>query len=199
MGVRIAVLASGGGTNLQAIIDFNAARGALAAGSIALVASNRTNAGALDRARRASIPTATFDAADDGNSLIDLLKSHRIELVVLAGYLKRLPPAVIRSYPNRILNVHPGLLPEFGGAGMYGARVHAAVLASGAATSGVTVHFVDDDFDHGQTIAEWRVQVRDDDTAESLAARVLAVEHIVYPRVIDLVASLNNSNYFADF
>ena len=196
---RVAVLASGGGTNLQAIIDFNSARGVEAAGSIVLVASNRANAGALDRARRASIPTGTFDSSDDGTSLLALLREHRVELVALAGYLKRIPPAVIAAYPQRIMNIHPGLLPDFGGAGMYGARVHAAVLAAGATTTGVTVHFVDDEFDHGPTIAQWRIAVRHDDSAESLAARVLAVEHVVYPRVVDLVAALNNSNFFADF
>ena len=199
MAVRIAVLASGGGTNLQAMIDFNSARPATAAGVIVLVASNRENAGALDRARRASISAAAFDAADDGSALLDLLDRNGIELVVLAGYIKRIPPVVIRAYHRRIVNVHPGLLPEFGGAGMYGARVHSAVLASGARTTGVTAHFVDDELDHGPLIAQWRIPVRGDDTAESLASRVLAVEHMVYPRIVDLVASLNDREFFADF
>lgn len=199
MAVRIAVLASGGGTNLQAMIDFNSARSDLAASRIVLVASNLGNAGALDRARRASISTDVFDATDDGESLLGLLDRHDIGLVVLAGYLKRIPPSVVRAYHGRIINIHPGLLPEFGGTGMYGARVHAAVLAAGARTTGVTAHFVDDELDHGPLIAQWRIPVRDNDTAESLAARVLAVEHIVYPRVVDLVASLNSADYFADF
>ncbi len=199
MAVRIAVLASGGGTNLQAIIDFTAARGALAAGRVVLVASNRQNAGALDRARTASISAEVFDAADDGTSLLSLLEKHAVGLVVLAGYLKRIPPAVIRSYHRRIINVHPGLLPDFGGPGMYGGKVHAAVIAAGARSTGVTAHFVDDEFDHGPRIAEWRIPVMEDDTPESLATRVLRVEHIVYPRVVDMVAALNDSNYFADF
>jgi len=199
MAVRIAVLASGGGTNLQAIIDFMAARGALAAGRVVLVASNRQNAGALDRARTASISAEVFDASDDGSSLLSLLEQHAVGLVVLAGYLKRIPPKVIRAYHRRIINVHPGLLPDFGGPGMYGGKVHAAVIAAGARSTGVTAHFVDDEFDHGPRIAEWRIPVMEDDTPESLATRVLRVEHLVYPRVVDMVAALNDSNYFADF
>lgn len=199
MAVRIAVLASGGGTNLQAIIDFMSARGALAAGRVVLVASNRQNAGALDRARTASISAEVFDASDDGSSLFSLLEQHAVGLVVLAGYLKRIPPKVIRTYHRRIINVHPGLLPDFGGPGMYGGKVHAAVIAAGARSTGVTAHFVDDEFDRGLRIAEWRISVRDDDTPESLATRVLRVEHLVYPRVVDMVAALNDSNYFADF
>ena len=199
MSVRIAVLASGGGTNLQAIIDYTAARGDLAAGHVVVVASNRDAAGALGRARAASIAAEVFDATDDGSALLSLLARHRVDLVVLAGYLKRIPAKVIRAFHRRLVNVHPGLLPEFGGAGMYGAKVHAAVIASGARSTGVTAHFVDDELDHGPKIAEWRVPVVEGDTAESLAARVLEVEHIVYPRIVDLVASLNSQSLFADY
>ncbi len=199
MAVRVGVLASGGGTNLQAILDYNAERGALASTRVVMVGSNRPGAGALDRARSSAIPAEAFDAGDDGTVLLELLHRHGVQLVVLAGYVKRVPPVVIRAYHRRIINVHPGLLPEFGGAGMYGARVHAAVIASGARTTGVTAHFVDDDLDHGPRIAEWRIPVMESDTPESLAATVLRVEHIVYPRVVDLVASLNDSNFFADF
>ena len=197
--LKIAVLASGGGTNLQAMLDFNEERGHLAAGRIVLVASNRAQAGALDRARSASIPAEVFTANDDGTALLDLLRAHGVELVVLAGYLKRIPPAVIRAFHRKIINVHPGLLPDFGGAGMYGAKVHQAVIASGDRTTGVTAHFVDDEFDHGPPIAVWRIPVLEGETAESLAARVLQVEHIVYPRVVDLVASLNTADFFADY
>ena len=199
MAVRVAVLASGSGTNLQAMIDYNLANASTATGRIVLVASNRASAGALDRARRHDIHAEVFDASDDGASLLALLRTHEIDLVVLAGYLKRLPPAVTGGWHRRIINIHPGLLPEFGGAGMYGARVHAAVIASGTRTTGVTVHFVDDEYDHGPRIAEWRIPVREDDTPESLAARVLAVEHIVFPRVVDMVASLNERDFFADY
>jgi len=196
---RIAVLASGAGTNLQAIIDFHEQRQAGNAGIMSLVAANRASAGALQRAQDAGIPAEIFDATDDGTALLGLLERYSIDLVVLAGYLKRIPAGVIRRFSGRIVNVHPGLLPDFGGPGMYGARVHAAVLASGATMTGVTVHLVDDEFDHGPVIAQWRVRVRMDDTAETLANRVLAVEHLVYPRVVDMVAALNSSDSSSDF
>jgi len=199
MAVRIGVLASGGGTNLQAIIDYLARRSDDATPRIAVVAANRENAGALERARTASIPAEVFDATDDGTSLLDTLRRHAVDLVVLAGYMKKIPPSVIREYHRRMINIHPGLLPEFGGAGMYGAKVHAAVIAAGAGTTGVTVHFVDDQYDHGPTIAQWKVAVLDEDTPETLAARVLKVEHEVYPRIVEMVAELNNLNFFADF
>jgi phosphoribosylglycinamide formyltransferase-1 len=199
MAARVAVLASGGGSNLQAMIDYNARMGSLAGSRIVLVASNRGTAGVLDRARAASIPAEIFDASDDGSSLTALLEAHEIGLVVLAGYLKRLPRSVTERWHRRIVNIHPGLLPEFGGPGMYGARVHAAVIAAGARTTGVTVHFVDDEYDHGPRIAEWRIPVLDGDTPESLAARVLEVEHLVYPRVVDMVATLNVRDFFADY
>jgi phosphoribosylglycinamide formyltransferase/phosphoribosylglycinamide formyltransferase-1 len=187
---RLAVLASGRGSNLQAIIEHfdNLARERIA--KVVLVASNRADSPALVRAATASIDIASFDAADDGSALLDLLRKFRVDLVVLAGYLKRIPPAVVREYSGRIINIHPALLPAFGGEGMYGARVHEAVIASGAEESGVTVHLVDDDYDRGPIVAQWRVPVESSDTAESLAARVLAVEHIVYPRVIEMVAIL---------
>ena len=192
MPTRIAVLASGRGSNLQAIIEHfdNLARERLA--KVVLVASNRAESPALIRAATASIDIANFDAADDGSQLLELLRKFRIDLVVLAGYLKRIPPTVIREYSGRILNIHPALLPAFGGEGMYGARVHEAVIASGARESGVTVHLVDNEYDRGPIVAQWRIPVEQSDTPETLAARVLAVEHVVYPRVIEMVAILQN-------
>jgi phosphoribosylglycinamide formyltransferase-1 len=187
---RLAVLASGRGSNMQAIIDHfdNLARERIA--KVVLVASNRADSPALVRAATASIDIAAFDASDDGTSLLDLLRKFRIDLVVLAGYLKRIPPAVIREYSGRMLNIHPALLPAFGGEGMYGARVHQAVIESGARETGVTVHLVDNDYDRGPMIAQWRVAVEPGDTADTLAARVLNVEHVVYPRTVEMVAIL---------
>jgi phosphoribosylglycinamide formyltransferase/phosphoribosylglycinamide formyltransferase-1 len=187
---RLAVLASGRGSNLQAIIDHfdNLARERVA--KVALVASNRADSPALIRAATASIDIAHFNSADDGSELLALLRTFRIDLVVLAGYLKRIPPKVIREYAGRIINIHPALLPAFGGEGMYGARVHEAVIASGAKESGVTVHLVDDEYDRGPIVAQWRMPVERSDTAESLAARVLNVEHAVYPRAVEMVAVL---------
>jgi phosphoribosylglycinamide formyltransferase/phosphoribosylglycinamide formyltransferase-1 len=187
---RLAVLASGRGSNLQAIIDHfdNLARERIA--KVVLVASNKVDSPALIRAATASIDIASFDAGDDGSELLALLRKFRIDLVVLAGYLKRIPSSVIREYSGRIMNVHPALLPAFGGEGMYGARVHEAVIASGATESGVTVHLVDNEYDRGPIVAQWRIPVERSDTAESLAARVLNVEHIVYPRAVEMVAML---------
>jgi phosphoribosylglycinamide formyltransferase/phosphoribosylglycinamide formyltransferase-1 len=187
---RLAVLASGRGSNLQAIIDHfdNLARERIA--RVVLVASNRPDSPALIRAATASIDIAPFSADDDGSELLNLLREFRIDLVVLAGYLKRIPPKVIREYAGRIMNIHPALLPAFGGEGMYGSRVHEAVIASGAEETGVTVHLVDDDYDRGPIIAQWRVRVDKSDTADTLAARVLNVEHVVYPRAVEMVAIL---------
>jgi phosphoribosylglycinamide formyltransferase/phosphoribosylglycinamide formyltransferase-1 len=187
---RLAVLASGRGSNLQAIIEHfdNLARERVA--KVAFVGSNRADSPALLRAATASIDIAHFDATDDGSELLALLQKFRIDLVVLAGYLKRIPSKVIREYAGRIINIHPALLPAFGGEGMYGARVHEAVIASGARETGVTVHLVDDEYDRGAIIAQWRVPIDESDTADTLAARVLNVEHVIYPRVVEMVAIL---------
>jgi len=190
---RLAVLASGRGSNLQAIMDHFDTIARERVAKVVLVASNRFDSAALIRAATASIDIASFDASDDGTQLLELLRRFRVDLVVLAGYLKRIPPLVIREYGGRIINIHPALLPAFGGEGMYGARVHEAVIASGARESGVTVHLVDNEYDRGPIVAQWRVPVESSDTAESLAGRVLAVEHVVYPRVIEMVAVLINT------
>ena len=191
MTARIAVLASGAGTNLQAILDYLAAKGDKRAGDVVLVASDRPDAGALERARRAAIPQAVLKStrALEGFELLDLLREHRVDFIALAGFLRLLPKDIIAEYPSRILNTHPALLPSFGGGGMYGDRVHRAVLLSGARVSGATVHYVDEEYDNGTILAQWPVPVMADDSVHSLAARVLKVEHVLYPRVIDAVAS----------
>jgi formyltetrahydrofolate-dependent phosphoribosylglycinamide formyltransferase len=188
---RIAVLASGGGSNLQALLDYFNALGEQRAGDVVLVASDRADAGALQRAARAGIPTATLPShhEPDAQSVDDLLTEHNVDLVVLAGYMQYVPHEVTARFAGRMLNVHPALLPAFGGPGMYGPRVHRAVLAAGATTSGPTVHFVDDVYDHGAVIAQWPVPVRLDDDEHTLAARVLRAEHILYPRVVQAVAA----------
>ncbi len=188
---RVAVLASGGGSNLQAILDYLDLRGDRRGGDVVLVASDRADAGALGRAERRGI-TAVVHATKkqpDAPALDALLREHTIDLVVLAGYLRLVPPAVVARYHGRMINVHPALLPAFGGTGMYGRRVHDAVIDAGVRISGVTAHFVDEVFDRGRIIAQWPVPVFDSDTADTLAARVLRVEHVVYPRVVDAVAS----------
>jgi len=180
--VRVAVLASGGGTNLQALLD------ALTDSPLARVArviTNRPDAGAVQRARRSGVPTTVLRTSDDPAELLAALAaSPGAELVVLAGYLRLVPPAVVARFRWRMINIHPALLPAHGGPGMYGRRVHEAVLASGAAESGATVHYVDEQYDRGPIIAQARVPVRPGDTAETLAARVLEAEHELLPRVV---------------
>lgn len=187
--VRVAVLASGGGSNLQALLDHLDALGAARRAEVALVLSNRADAGALERARVRGVDARAIAAPGDGEALLATLRGAEIELVALAGYLKLVPAAVTRAYRGRVLNVHPSLLPSFGGPGMYGARVHQAVLAAGARVSGATVHFVDDAYDRGPIAAQWPVPVLPEDDAASLAQRVLRVEHALFPRVVHAVAA----------
>ena len=177
--VRVAVLVSGGGTNLQALLDSFVDSSAV---QISRVISNRADAGALERARRAHVPAVVLHKSGDPAELLAALRD--IQLVVLAGYLKLVPAAVVKQFRGRMINIHPALLPEFGGPGMYGRHVHEAVLASGAVVSGATVHFVDEEFDRGRIIAQERVRVEPGDTPESLAARVLEAEHRLLPKVV---------------
>lgn len=188
---RIAVLASGGGSNLQALLDHYASLGDGRSGDVVLVASDRPDAGAFTRARNAGITVATLRSrwSPDGADIGTLLAEHRIDLVVLAGYLQLIPPEIVQRFPRRIVNVHPAPIPEFGGPGMYGARVHRAVLAAGATITGPTVHFVDEQYDHGATIAHVPVPVLPGDDERTLAARVLAAEHELYPLEIDRLAA----------
>jgi phosphoribosylglycinamide formyltransferase-1 len=189
--IRAAVLASGGGSNLQAILDHLSAIGPARPLQIVVVASDRIGAGALDRARAHGIAAEVISAAD-APALLALLESRGVQLVILAGYLKLVPPEVIARYRGAIVNIHPALLPKFGGAGMYGHRVHDAVIAAGERESGATVHFVTDEYDRGAIIAQERVAVLPDDTSGSLAARVLEAEHRLYPRTVcEIAARLN--------
>jgi phosphoribosylglycinamide formyltransferase 1 len=187
--VPIAVFASGGGTNLQALLDSELlAKRA----HVAVVISDRGAAGALDRAARHRIPARHIAVRDRSHDdiaaeTLDALREHAIEFVALAGYLRLVPPPVIRAVEGRIVNIHPALLPAFGGHGMYGMHVHRAVLAAGCRVTGVTVHRVSEVYDEGGILAQWPVPVLPGDSPESLAARVLAIEHALYPAVIHSV------------
>lgn len=185
---RLAVLASGSGSNLQAIYDDLQRRGDAAAIDLALVVSDRIAAGALDRARGWNVP-AVHLPRDANETLGALLAEQGVTHVALAGYLRLIPADVVRAYAGRMVNVHPALLPAFGGPGMYGQRVHEAVIAAGARVSGPTVHFVTEHYDEGAIIAQWPVPVHLSDTASSLAARVLEAEHRLYPWCIAALAS----------
>jgi phosphoribosylglycinamide formyltransferase-1 len=186
---RVAVFISGNGTDLQALIDASKA-GALSA-KIVLVVSSKPEAYGLVRAANEGIDSFTFKMKDfpspgeAGEELLKRLQERWVDYVVAAGYLKMMPIEVIRAYPNRVVNIHPALLPKYGGKGMYGQRVHEAVIAAGEKESGVTVHLADEEYDHGKILEQARVPVLPGDTAETLAARVLAEEHRLYPRVLN--------------
>lgn len=186
--MRIGVLASGSGTNLQAILD-HFERQHFERGRVVLVGSNKATAGALLRGQQAGIATGVLEQHADAQALLGMLHAHGVELLVLAGYLKLIPIDVVRAFHGRMLNVHPALLPAFGGPGMYGARVHQAVIDSGATVSGATVHFVDDHYDRGAIIAQWPVPVFSSDTPDVLAGRVLRVEHRLLPLCVEMVSS----------
>lgn len=192
MSLRLAVFAAGGGSNLQALIDrFNKAAAPLL--RVALVISDRQDAGALARARAAGIEAMHIQLSGrppdlSTREMLAALEFADIDLIALAGYLRLVPAAVLKRYPDRIVNIHPALLPKHGGKGMYGSNVHRAVLAAGESVSGATVHYVNENYDEGRIIAQREVPVLPDDTPESLAARVLAVEHLLYPDALEQVA-----------
>jgi phosphoribosylglycinamide formyltransferase-1 len=186
--VNIAVLVSGGGTNLQALIDAERAQ-ALGAGRLALCISSHANAHALTRAQNHGMKTRVLsprefaDSEAYADALLALLCREQIEVVVLAGFLTILPGRVIAAYRGRILNVHPSLLPAFGGAGYYGLRVHEAALAAGVRVTGATVHLVDETVDGGKILLQKAVRVRKNETPESLQRRVMEqAEWILLPR-----------------
>jgi formyltetrahydrofolate-dependent phosphoribosylglycinamide formyltransferase len=179
--MRIAVAISGRGSNLEALLQ---SLGPDAPAEIVVVLSDRAGAAGLELARRRDIPVQVLGDPTDSATWLELLRRYEADLVVLAGYLRLVPAPVISAFRGRIINVHPALLPAFGGKGMYGHRVHEAVLASGARESGATVHLVDEVYDHGLILAQARVPVLADDTPHRLAARVLEVEHRLLPAVV---------------
>ena len=196
--VRVAILVSGGGTNLQAIIDAKAA-GKIPSAELALVLASNDKAYALERAAKAGIPSEVLRKAKGeepslyGERLLEVLRKHSIDLVVLAGFLTILPENVIRAYDHRILNVHPSLIPSFCGDGFYGLRVHEAALEKGVKVTGATIHFVNEITDGGDIIAQKAVEVLPDDTPETLQKRVMVeAEWVLLPQAVETVAkSLN--------
>ena len=184
---RIGVFVSGRGSNLAALHGHLERSGGA---EVVLVASDRPTSGAIAWARERGIPQAVMvDESAEPGAMLSLLRTREVELVVLAGYLRLVPAEVVRAYRGRMINVHPALLPSVGGPGMYGARVHRAVLEAGVRVTGPTAHFVDEIYDHGAIIAQWPVPVFPDDTEATLAARVLRAEHLLLPRVVQQVAA----------
>ncbi len=187
--VHAAVFASGSGTNLQALLDHETANGPY---RIVVVISDREGAGALERAEAAGrmgrvIEVRGRPSDEVAAETLALLEGLEVGAIFLAGYLRLVPSAVVSAYRRRILNIHPALLPDFGGKGMFGRRVHEAVLASGAKVSGASVHFVDEEYDTGTVVGQWLVPILHGDDAGALAARVLSVEHRLYPIVAEHV------------
>jgi phosphoribosylglycinamide formyltransferase 1 len=195
MKMRIAVAISGRGSNLEALLRALEPAGRA---QVALVVSDRADAAGLVRARDRRIPAEVISQPADGDEWLRLLWRFQIDLVVLAGYLKLVPAPVIDAYRGRIINVHPALLPAFGGKGMYGHRVHQAVLASGVRETGVTVHLVDEVYDRGAVLAQARVPILPGDTADTLAERVLAVEHRLLPATVLAAAAAGRPVPLAD-
>jgi phosphoribosylglycinamide formyltransferase-1 len=185
---KLAFLASHRGSNMQALID--ACRDGRLAAEPVVAISNNGNSAALDRAASAGIPAfhlgssnhADADALD--RALAATLQRYSPDLVLLAGYMKRVGPRTLRAFPGRVLNIHPALLPAHGGPGMYGKKVHEAVIAAGDPETGITIHVVDENYDTGAILAQRRVAVREGETAEALAARLLPVEHELYVETI---------------
>jgi phosphoribosylglycinamide formyltransferase-1 len=194
-GIHIAILVSGHGrgSNLQAIV--NGCSTGRIRGKVSLVIGTRGDAPAMERARDAGVKTAVISPKDfEGNeeaygeAILHSIRLHAVDLICLAGYMRILPLNVVDAFRNRIMNVHPALLPKFGGHGMYGPKAHEAVIASGETETGATVHFVDEHYDTGPIIVQKRVAVEQGDTAESLAERVLPAEHEAYVEAIHLYA-----------
>lgn len=191
--LRLGFFASHGGTNMQAIID--ACKAGRLQAEPRVVISNNSDSGALERARREGIPACHFSTRTHSapealdRAVLETLRKYEVEVICLAGYMRRLGPLTLTAYRNRVLNIHPALLPKFGGQGFYGERVHRAVLAAGERESGPTIHLVDEEYDHGRILAQHRVPVLPDDDAESLAARVLAQEHLLYAETLQRIAT----------
>lgn len=187
MPTRVAVFASGGGTNLQALLDKFNGRGGDSPAWVQLAVASRPGIGALGRAEKAGVSSLIWNA-EEPEQLLRRLDSEGIDLVVLAGWLRLVPLVLVRHFQDRMINIHPALLPAFGGAGMYGGRVHEAVIAAGVRVSGATVHVVDAQYDSGRILAQWPVPVLPNDSPAQLAARVLQAEHRLLPAVVAALA-----------
>jgi len=188
---RIAIFASGAGSNAAKIIDYFKGHPSI---GVALVLCNKPGAGVLEIASTAGIPTAIIEKERffRGDSYVPLLREHQIGFIVLAGFLWKVPKPLIDAYPSAIVNIHPALLPSYGGKGMYGMNVHSAVIAAGDARSGITIHFVDEHYDNGDVIFREVCPVAPGDTPESLAQKIHQLEHTHFAPVIEQVINLRN-------
>ncbi len=191
--MKLGFLASHGGSNMQAIID--ACKSGELKATPAVIISNNANSGAMERAKRESIPHFHLSGKTHPSpeqldqAMLDTLLSHQVDIVILAGYMKKLGEQTLSHYAGAILNIHPALLPKFGGQGMYGIRVHEAVLAAGERETGVTIHLVTEEYDTGAIISQETVPVIQGDTPQSLQARVLNTEHAAFKRVLQKIGT----------
>ena len=188
--MNLCVLASGRGSNLRSVIRYQKA-GKISS-KVVLVISNNSNSNALNIARNNQIPAVHLsqkqfsDQEQYIKAFLDLQSKHKVDMIILAGYMKLIPANIVRAYRNKILNIHPALLPSFCGEGLYGLKVHEAVINYGAKVTGVTVHIVDEQYDTGPIVLQKTMKVLDDDTPETLQKRLLKIEHRIYPEAIKL-------------
>ena len=198
--INIAIFASGTGSNAQRLLEHFGSpviadeKETRRPGIITLIVSNKADAGVLNIARNNSIPILLIEKEKffRGNAYVDELKEHNIDLIILAGFLWKIPQALIAAYPHRIVNIHPALLPKYGGKGFYGKFVHEAVIRAGEKESGITIHYVDEHYDHGGHIFQSKVEVSPDDTPETLARKIQQLEHEHFPKVIEELIKKQN-------
>jgi len=179
------IFASGRGSNAQAILDYFKDNKEVV---VSLIVSNKSNAGVLELAKSAGIPHVVIPKAEwNTEASLQLFAAHQPSLIILAGFLLKVPESLVAAFPGRIINIHPALLPKHGGKGMWGHHVHEAVLAAGDCETGITIHRIDEVYDRGEILLQARCPVLAGDTSDSLAARVLKLEHFYFPRVIDFL------------
>lgn len=188
---HLAIFSSGAGSNAARIIDHFRLHPSI---QVSLIVCNNPGAGVLAIAEKEKIPVLLVEKEKffHGSAYAEELRERKIDFIVLAGFLWKIPAALVQAYPRRIVNLHPALLPKYGGKGMYGRHVHSAVIHAGEKESGITIHYVDELYDHGQSIFQARVAVTGEDTPETLAAKVQQLEHTHFPRVIEDVVNLSN-------
>jgi phosphoribosylglycinamide formyltransferase-1 len=190
--INVAIFASGAGSNAQKLIDHFRKHSQI---KIALIVCNKPGAGVLTIAQNEKIPSLLIEKEQffRGNAYVDELKQHNVDFIVLAGFLWKVPVQLVKAFPQRIINIHPALLPNYGGKGMYGRFVHEAVIAAKEAESGISIHYVDELYDHGQLIFQARCTIEPGDTPDSLAQKIHALEHEHYPLIVEkVIAELQN-------
>lgn len=192
--IRIAIFASGTGTNAKKIIEYFRNNQTI---GVTLVVCNKPGAGVINIAENAKIPVLMIEKNEffNGHSYLPELRARGINFIVLAGFLWKIPAQLVAAYRNAIINIHPALLPNYGGKGMYGLNVHQAVIDSGDTRSGITIHFVDEHYDNGDIIFQAECPVKPDDTPATLAERIHTLEHQHYPRLIEQIAQLQNQKW----